>query len=91
MRARARVNGEAAARRAAGARTFCPAHALAPANHPPTHIHTRTRPSPPRAFRQAARDIAGTISSSANRVYLNAENLMLNLGDGTAAAAAAKK
>jgi hypothetical protein len=30
---------------------------------------------------QAARDIAGTISSSANRVYLNAESLMLNLSD----------
>ena len=30
---------------------------------------------------QAARDIASTIASSANRVYLNAENLMLNLSD----------
>jgi hypothetical protein len=30
---------------------------------------------------QAARDIAATIAGSANRVYLNAESLMLNLSD----------
>jgi prohibitin 2 len=37
---------------------------------------------------EAARDIAATIASSANRVYLSAESLMLNLGD---AAPSAKK
>lgn len=30
---------------------------------------------------QAAREIAQTIASSANRVFLNADSLMLNLGD----------
>ena len=30
---------------------------------------------------QAAREIAGTIAQSANRVFLNAESLLLNLGD----------
>lgn len=30
---------------------------------------------------EAARDIAGTIASSANRVFLNADSLLLNLGD----------
>ncbi|KIZ07838.1 Prohibitin-2 [Monoraphidium neglectum] len=30
---------------------------------------------------EAARDIAGTIASSANRVFLNAESLMLNIAD----------
>ena len=30
---------------------------------------------------EAARDIAGTISASTNRVYLNADNLLLNLDE----------
>lgn len=40
---------------------------------------------------QAARDIASTISHSANRVFLNADSLLLNLGDlGKTTAAAGK-
>jgi hypothetical protein len=30
---------------------------------------------------QAARDIAGTIAASQNRVFLNADSLLLNLAD----------
>jgi hypothetical protein len=30
---------------------------------------------------QAAREIAGTIAASSNRVFLNADSLLLNLGD----------
>lgn len=41
-------------------------------------------------FLQAARDIASTIAHSANRVFLNADSLMLNLGDTKPAGAAAK-
>jgi hypothetical protein len=40
-----------------------------------------TPPSPSLRTNQAARDIAGTIASSANRVFLNAESLMLNIAD----------
>jgi hypothetical protein len=40
---------------------------------------------------QAARDIAGTIAHSANRVFLNAESLLLNLGDTKPQATGANK
>jgi hypothetical protein len=40
---------------------------------------------------QAARDIAGTIANSANRVFLNADSLLLNLGDAKAGAPAGGK
>ena len=52
------------------------------------HVRLRLRPIPP-CLAQAAREIAGTIASSANRVFLNADSLMLNLGD--VAASLAKK
>jgi len=39
---------------------------------------------------QAARDIASTISHSANRVFLNADSLMLNIADTKPAGAAGK-
>jgi prohibitin 2 len=40
---------------------------------------------------EAARDIAGTVAASANRVYLNADALMLNLGADGALASSVKK
>lgn len=40
---------------------------------------------------EAARDIAGTIANSANRVFLNADSLLLNLGDAKAGAPAGGK
>jgi prohibitin 2 len=40
---------------------------------------------------EAARDIASTIAQSANRVFLNADSLLLNLGDFKTSAAAAGK
>jgi hypothetical protein len=44
--------------------------------HRHCHRHRRCH-----RYRQAARDIASTISQSANRVFLNADSLLLNLGD----------
>ena len=34
-----------------------------------------------RQFRQAAREIASTIATSQNRVFLNSDSLLLNLSD----------
>ena len=42
------------------------------------------RPSPPKTESrkiEAAREIAGTVSASANRVFLSADSLLLNLGE----------
>lgn len=40
---------------------------------------------------EAARDIAGTISNSANKVMLSSDDLLLNLGDMTPEPASGKK